>query len=45
VIDVPFGGALSDDQRVAEITETEYFQRLHGQADQLRRSIDGQGDP
>ena len=28
-------------ERVAEITETEYFQRLRGQADQLRRMMDG----
>ena len=27
-------------ERVAEITETEYFQRLRGQADQLRRMMD-----
>jgi len=28
-------------QRVAEITETEYFQRLRGQADELRRIMEG----
>jgi CheY-like chemotaxis protein len=28
-------------ERVAEITETEYFQRLRGQADELRRIMDG----
>ena len=28
-------------QKVAEITETEYFQRLRGQADELRRIMEG----
>ncbi len=32
-------------ERVAEITETEYFQRLRGQASDLRRIMDGQGTP
>ncbi len=29
-------------QKVAEITETDYFQHLRGQADALRRIMDGQ---
>jgi two-component system, cell cycle response regulator len=31
-------------ERVAEITETEYFQRLQRQANDLRRIMDGQGE-
>jgi two-component system, cell cycle response regulator len=31
-------------ETVAEITETEYFQRLRGQANELRRIMDGRGD-